>query len=76
MSHLFKLILLKISTSINKDSIIIAKENKLNDPSETKLVILGIVGVCISYLVYWGTKNFLINLKYICYNHHHLFLIV
>lgn len=64
MSHLFKLILLKISTSINKDSIIIAKENKLNDPSETKLVILGIVGVCISYLVYWGTKNFLIDLKY------------
>ena len=34
MSHLFKLILLKISTSINKDSIIIAKEN-LDEMSES-----------------------------------------
>ena len=64
MIHLFRLIALNISSSTNSDKIKIAKENRLRDSSETKLVFFGIIGLTISYLVYWITTNFLIPLKY------------
>ena len=62
--HLLKLILLNVYSSTNSEKIRSARENKLHDSSETKLIFFGIIGLALSYLVYWFTTNFLLSLKY------------
>ena len=63
MIHLFGLMMLNITSTTNSDKIRIARENKLHDSAETKLVFFAIIGLIISYLVYWITVNFLLPLK-------------
>ncbi len=64
MIHLLRLIMLQISSSTNSDKIKIAKENNLQDSSETKLVFFGITGIIIAYIVYIVATTNLLPLKY------------
>ena len=64
MIHLFRLLMLNISSATNSEKIRIAKENKLHDSSEIKLIFIGIIVFVLSYLVYWVTNNFLLDMKY------------
>ena len=63
MIHLFRLLMLNISSATNSEKIRIAKENKLHDSSEIKLIFIGIIVFVLSYLVYWVTNNFLLDMK-------------
>jgi len=58
MIHLFRLLMLNISSATNSEKIKIAKENNLHDSSEIKLIFIGIIVFVLSYLVYWVTNNF------------------
>ena len=64
MIHLFRLLMLNISSATNSEKIRIAKENKLHDSSEIKLIFIGIIVFVLSYLVYWVTNSFLLDMKY------------
>ena len=64
MTHLVRLIMLNVSSSINRDKIKIAKENNLHDSSETKIIILSISCLIMGYLLYWFTNSYLVSLEY------------
>ena len=64
MIHLFRLLMLNISSATNSDKIRIAKENNLHDSSEAKMILLSIIVFAVSYFIYWLSNNFFLQLKY------------